>query len=770
MAKLPTGDALGDRPTPQPAGGVAAYRGDFGALDEPAKATMRAGEMRSRTGSELVRTGGSLMAEGDQLFAQFKREHEKEKDKVDTLRAEDAINKLRQQQLNLTIGEKDGYVNLKGSQAINGQLLQTYTGRYDDAVKLISDSLANDDQRAKFRLRADAFGVQFQEGLLHHVVKERGVYEKETLAGTINTELANATAQWKSPEAVGIAIARIENQVRSASEQLGWPKEYAAAERIEALSKVHSAVISQAIASGDYQYAQKWYEANKPNIDKQTAVAVERAVEDGTQKQLASGYRSQYLTSQNSLPALRALNETVLKDPTLDDTRRNVQVGQIQNRIQVLEHKQEIASERALRKVERGIGQLNTMTLSGYEPTPAQFAPLIAASKGTELEGEVRQAVGLANATRSFRTQPPAAQERMLSEAESAVRKDPTKFDVRIIGAWRQIQEAQRTEIQKSPISFAVRQGLVDPPVPLDLSNPASAGPALEQRFGIARAMAGRYQAPMKPLTPEEATLLKSTLEKMPAVAKANYFSGLAQAAGSDYAGYSAIMGQIATDDPATAVAGQYAYRGRSDAANLILGGQAILNPPRKEDGKPDQGKLWPMPADKDFRDGFRTYERDAFAGHPGARNAMYQSALAIYAKKSVDVGDASGVIDNNRWNEAIKLATGGIEKYNGKATVLPYGYEYGQFKDGLTQRIDQVVAQGGLGDTVTRSKLLDMPLESVGDGRYVLKAGDGVLVNKDRQPVIIDFNQGTPFETSGGRGAAPAAAPRRGWKTGGAQ
>jgi hypothetical protein len=89
---------------------------------------------------------------------------------------------------------------------------------------------------------------------------------------------------------------------------------------------------------------------------------------------------------------------------------------------------------------------------------------------------------------------------------------------------------------------------------------------------------------------------MRTVLKGAPAEQKRQWFSGLAQAAGNDYEGYSAVMAQLAPDDPVTAVAGTYAYRGRTEASDLMLRGQAILNPVRKEDGKPDHGKLWPMP------------------------------------------------------------------------------------------------------------------------------------------------------------------------------
>jgi hypothetical protein len=184
--------------------------------------------------------------------------------------------------------------------------------------------------------------------------------------------------------------------------------------------------------------------------------------------------------------------------------------------------------------------------------------------------------------------------------------------------------------------------------------------------------------------------------------------------------------------------------------SDLILKGQEILRPNRKEDGTPDKGKLWPMPEEKVMRDTFSSIERDAFAGHPDARNAYFQTAQAIYAAKSAEIGDASGVIDSGRWDDSIKLATGGIEKYNGRAVVLPWGVDAGKFKDGVRTRIQDVFDAGRMAPGVTPSQVSGMSLEMAGDGRYVFRAGDGILVDKSNRPVIVDFNQPPAWRPSG--------------------
>lgn len=683
------------------------------------------------------------------------RQAKVEEDRVNTLRAEEAFTKLRDQQLELSIGT-DGFTTLKGSQALNRPVLKEWGKRFDDAERGILEGLANDDQRRKFKQRSQVARLQFNEDVMRHLAREGDVYAKEVFDGAIATEQRNAIARWDSPNDVAGSIMRIESLVNERAERYGWPKEYRQAIYLQEVGKIHGAVIGQAIASGKYRFAQIWYEKNKKFIDEPTAKQLQHAVVEGTQKELAAGYNSEYLAMENSAGGLQGLHRRILEDKQLDDTRRNVLVGRVQNRLAQLEHKTALAEERRLRLLQNGIAELNANTLAGFEPTAEQFAPVIAAARGTELEPMVNQAINLANATRTFRAQPPAVQERLLAEAEAGVRKDPGKFDRRVVSAWRTIHEAQKEQVRRDPISFAVRQGIVEQLKPLDLSEPRQQEAALRERFAIARGMASRYQAPVKPLTTEEATLASAVLKVSTAQDKAQFFAGLAQAAGDDYEGYSAIMGQLAPDDPATAVAGTYAYRGRTQAADLILRGQQVLHPQKKEDGKPDQGKLWPMPPEKDLRSTWQSYEKDAFAGHPGARNAMYQAALAIYAAKSVDEGDSTGVINTGRWEESIRLATGGIEKHKGKAIVLPYGQEYGQFRDGLRARIDLLVDAGRLGPNITASRLEDLPLEAVGDGRYVFRAGDGLLVDKEGKPVIIDFNLSLPYRFSG-----DALAPR---------
>lgn len=694
----------------------------------------------------LQQLGRDIQVGSEEIF----RAQKIEEDRIDTLRAEEAFTQALEKKHELTFGEK-GFVNLRGADAVNKPLFNEYGKRLESVERDLTAGLVNDNQRTRFKQRMNVARVQFQEDILRHLAKERMVYGKQVYDGIVDTAQREAVARWDSPNDIAGELVRIGDAVAERADAEGWAPEFAKAELLKEQAKVHTAVVQQALATGNYRYAEEWFKKNSGSIDLATAKVLEAAVANGTQKELTAHYNALYLAGEDSHRTLEGLRKTVLEDGTLDETRRNILVGRIQNRQFVLERRLEVAEEKRLRTVGRQLTALNDSTLAGFEPTPDQFAPVMAAARGTELEADVQQAIALANSTRAFRNAPPVTQERVLAEAEAGVRTDPNKFDRRVVGAWRSIHDNQRRAAVANPVDFAVSQGIVKPPEPIDFSKPQEMGPALEERFAIARGVAARYQTPFKPLNEAEVNLLNNVLGGATIDQKRNYFGQLAQASGGDLQGYMGVMAQIAPDQPVVAIAGSAAARGRSAEADLMLRGQSILQPSKKSDGKPDGAGLYPLPPETDLRRNFDNHVREAFSGKPEARNAHYQAAKAIYAALSVDAGDRdSKVLNQDRWEQAITMAIGPIEKYQGRRIVMPHGYEYSQFRDGLRQRIDNLVGSGRMDPSWTAPRLRDLPLENVGDGRYVLRAGDGVVVDKESKPIFLDFNIGLPFRTSG--------------------
>ena len=191
-------------------------------------------------------------------------------------------------------------------------------------------------------------------------------------------------------------------------------------------------------------------------------------------------------------------------------------------------------------------------------------------------------------------------------------------------------------------------------------------------------------------MTRQEGAALSQLLKKAPVDQQKQYLGAIYSGV-NDVNLYKATMQALSPDNPVLASAGMDQAMQRKttdgrDVADLVLSGNAILNPPSKEDGgKHDGGRsLVKMPDEKLMRSDFDSVVKDAFTNKPGARDLFEQRARAIYAKLIVEKGDYSGDLDSTRWKAAIHLATGGVEKYNGSRVVMPYGMELDNFKDGV--------------------------------------------------------------------------------------
>lgn len=697
-------------------------------------------------GPGLEAAGAALGAGGEALF----RQQRLEEDRVNTLRAEEAYSALRNKQIDLSVGKELGFTSLKGSAAVSRPVLKEWNQFFDDAERQIASGLSNDTQKELFKRRSQVARLGYNEDIMRHLAREGDVYAKEVFDGTVQTEIRGATERWDSPNDVRSGLARIADAVNVRAEQYGWPAEYKKAILQAEQGKVHSSVIGQAIASGNHVYAEEWYKAYRADVDPNTARQLERVVAEGAQKQLTADYNAQFLAQRESKPGLEALEKTLFADKTLDDTRRNIIHGRILSRIDRLEARTERERAQVERQIGKMIDEVNANTLAGVPAPTDTLTPVVELAKGTPLEAQAAQMVALSNATSKFASLSPFAQATEITGAERALREDPTKFDRRVLDAWKQIHERQKEDLKKDPITFAARQGIATP-APLDLSNPLQAADGLAASYSLARSMVAKYDAPFKPLSVPQTELVNRILDGGGWKEKRDYLGQLFQASRGDVRGYSAVMSQIAPDHPVTAVAGEYAAKGRAQASLLMLQGEAILRPSMKADGKPDGGTLIPMPPEQDLRREFDKRVGGAYAGDDQTRNVMYQATRAIYAKLSSLASDKDTKAPNmKRLNEAITLANGEINEHRGRDTVLPYGLDYGQFKDGLRRRIKDAVDAGALDPLMTEGRVYDLPLEAAGDGRYVFQTGNGPLLGKNNRPFLVDFNHSAAWRSSG--------------------
>lgn len=304
-------------------------------------------------------------------------------------------------------------------------------------------------------------------------------------------------------------------------------------------------------------------------------------------------------------------------------------------------------------------------------------------------------------------------------------------------------------EREKDPVAYAITTGGYRIEKLPDLQNSQGVMQELSRRSAVARQISADYGTELQVLTKRESSALTAILRTAPIPLQKEQLSQLYKGVGEDIGLFKQMMKSIAPEAPTIAVAGIYQARGlrttfNRDVADLILRGQAILTPNKKENGTDHMGgtSLVKMPSDSDMLTSWNSDTGDAFKGREQAANLFMQTAKAIYAARSAEEGDYSGIISSNRWSESIQLATGGIQSHNGSKIVLPYGMPYDKFQNALQGHVDAVVKAGDVVNATSR-EMMRLPLENIGDGRYLFRRGSGYLVDKNGRPVTVDINGG---------------------------
>lgn len=299
---------------------------------------------------------------------------------------------------------------------------------------------------------------------------------------------------------------------------------------------------------------------------------------------------------------------------------------------------------------------------------------------------------------------------------------------------------------KEDPIAYAMTIGSYGIQPIKDFSRPEVMGPELARRTAVAQRMGEDYGVPVRVFSKSEAAALSGILKTIPVEAQKQQLGTMFRAM-NDMPTFKAAMQQIAPDLPTIAVAGIYQARGlrtteNRDVADLILRGQAILMPNTKTDGGGHAGgqSLIKMPGNDMMLSEWNNETGMAFRGKEQAADLFMQTAKAIYAARSAESGDYSGILDTKRWRSAINLATGGIQSHNGEKLVMPYGLRYDQFQDRLKAQAPEL-AKSAL--NVTANEMARLPLENIGDGRYLFRRGTGYLVDKNGHPVVANLNGG---------------------------
>lgn len=270
MPQLPDSLALGERPAPSLANGpkrVAEYRPTSGFEDAPAQ--------------ELA--GQSQEMKQAAVFAQRAQIQQA------TVEAEDKTTQAQAFALDQTYG-KDGYMNLKGGDAVNNPILKTYGDKFDAKAQELSQGLSPYAQQI-FMRRAQIMGLRLREGIAKHVAGQNDVYAEDVFHSSLAVNIQDAAMNWQSPDAAQLPTLQADNAIYDFASRFGKPEEWVHEQLQRAHSKIADGIVRQAIASANdvsgIDRARSIYDLHSNELVATDRAALDENIKNATYRQLA---------------------------------------------------------------------------------------------------------------------------------------------------------------------------------------------------------------------------------------------------------------------------------------------------------------------------------------------------------------------------------------------------------------------------------------------------------------------------------------------------
>lgn len=142
---------------------------------------------------------------------------EKETQRIEDLAAEDALNKLQERRVNLTLGE-NGFTKKRAGDVVNEPVLDNFSKEFEAARKELEGSLSSPRARQRFAQRAAGVTNGYRMDLIRHVSSQTEEYQKVVFESTMQNGARNIALHADDQTAVNAEIARLRTSV---ADQLG---------------------------------------------------------------------------------------------------------------------------------------------------------------------------------------------------------------------------------------------------------------------------------------------------------------------------------------------------------------------------------------------------------------------------------------------------------------------------------------------------------------------------------------------------------------------
>ena len=614
MPILPDFRALGEMPTPQPSGGVSSY--------SPTDTT---GLARGLAGAGADLEGAAT------LIARSNH-------RQDVMVAEDAINNLHAQILNLEAGD-GGFKNVKGRGVVGAEFLDNYQNKFNDAKEQLESGLQTDGQKQLFRLKAPMVGLQFKAQLLSHQAVQTDKFNEATENAKMDLGRLQMFQNPLDKDAVQGGMQQIQWALYQKAQRLGWDQSVTD----EVKSKYTQAVYND---MGSVLVER----------DPATALAL-------INKRLGVG--------EAASPTGMAAFDNMTSDKLIELRHRaNSFVTQQAN---------QNAAERTrqLKDAEIAYNELEKFTLSGRMVSSDYKNEVDAKVKGTPFEAPAQNLVNASSIGAMHGSLPLDKQELQIRNVDAQfAQKGASPDEAKTIEAMRTITNNQRKAYQENPWAAATQFARL-PSVPEQQIVDASQVPKLiSQRLPMMSGVETYAGQPISPLQPNEVNAFSDKLSALSTEEKANVLGQTGALLDNKH--IDVLADQIDKKDRPMALAlrmgADQTTAGRAASTYVLRGAQALADKTVKKDESALAG--WRADIASKVRGtlGDDKAEQAVIDSAYYARAALEQEGIAPTGFKPMGASADS----------AISMVIGLPVERGGVKTFLPRGMKEGDFNDKL--------------------------------------------------------------------------------------
>ena len=432
--------------------------------------------------------------------------------------------------------------------------------------------------------------------------------------------------------------------------------------------------------------------------------------------------------------------------------------GMIENKVDRLQQKAEMAQLRNEAKAERTLGKINAQISSGIPATDEMWKQWGSQVRGTPAQAEFNELIKQEVDTQKILRLPIDQQIAAINAKTAKLQTEGgTVTDATNLNRLSRAVDASAKMMSDSPVDY-FQQRLGGDVTPIDLNSP-DLGAVLTDRVSAIQGMQQKFGSTvaMKPLLPQEAKQISAQLAEMSPEQQSQLFATLHSAMGDDKA-YSGAMQQIAPDSPIRALTGLLAGKQRSmitntnwfrpddvvtsgDVAKTMALGESILNKSKTEKGADGKGASFPLPKQADFQLELNKQLGNVFAGQPQSYQLAAQAVKSYYTGAAAEKGNVSGEVDRSLLRQAIKASVGEVVDFNGGETLAPWGMPGHTFRDVATERLVGTMKAQGMSeaDIATADALT---LRQYKDGIYYVMQGQQFKYGTDGKPLMVNINE----------------------------